>query len=181
MAMTALGIGGSLLTGGNKDLDSQIKRYKRLAETGVGVDKLAAPGAGAVNTAYADAVRRSVANAAASGLAGTSLINAGNADLFEKRGKAVGDVYAKAVAENEASKQRARDSLLGLLGMKSSQQNAAQQALGGLTGAGLQGMIRGFSNLGNTNPFSFDTSQQLPDSSMGLKQNASHGFAGFGD
>ncbi len=158
LGATALGIGGSLLMGGDDDTDALLRRLRQQSQTGVGVQKLAAPGVGAVNTAFSDASRRDQAASASRGLSGTSLQNVNIADLFQKRAKGLGDVFAQATAQNEASKQRAQAQLLGLLGMRSSQQNVAQSALGQLTGAGIQGMLRGFMNQGNVgDPFKKQT------------------------
>lgn len=177
---TGLGIGGTALSGGD-DLDNIIKEYKRLSKTGTGIGTLAAPGLGAVSTAYSDAMRDAITRAAKSGLSGTSLANVQGADLFERRNVATGDVIDRATAENEASKARAREALLGLLGMRSSQQNAMQQAFGSLTGAGTYGMLRGFMNEGNTTPPSFDNYYSFSDYDNPFKKPLALGPGGFGN
>ena len=127
---TILGLGGSALMG-----DPIEKALKEATN----VRKIAKPGVSAVNTAYSQAVNRDISDAASRGLSGTSLSGVNNANLFMKRGKLVGDVY-------DAAQQQAQQAMLGILGMKSNRTNAAQQALGSLTGAGISGLLRGFQN-----------------------------------
>ena len=149
-----------LFSGNDKGVsDELLRELTRLSRFGVGVGKLAAPGAGAVNAASGQAssdINRSLAR---TGMSNTGAEVGARNELFAKRGGALSDVYAKATAQNEQIKQGARDQLMRLLGMRYEQ--SPGQSLGNLAGVGIEGLLRSFYNSNPTNAGGYDLDSQI--------------------
>lgn len=142
----ALSIGSWLaenLSGSDdKTSDWLMNLLKKQSEKGAGVSKLAAPELQSITRTADTATTQQRKQLGKAGLGSTSTATSGAANIFQRAGATRGGAYARATAQNENIKNRARAMLLELLGQRYQQ----QPDYGTLAGAGIQGFLRSMYN-----------------------------------
>ena len=140
---------GDLFSGSDDEQsDRLLKLLQKNAEQGAGVSKLAAPELQGITRRADQATTQQRKQLGRAGLGSTSQATSGAANIFQRAGAQRGGAYARATAQNEQIKNRARAMMLQMLGQRYQQ----QPGFGALAGAGVQGLLRSLYNSteGNT-------------------------------
>ena len=146
-----IAIGGFLadLFSGSDDeaSDKLLRMLQKNAEKGPGVSKLAAPELQGINRQADTAALQQRKQLGRAGLGSTSAATSGAANIFQRASTARGGAYSRATAQNENVKMKSRGMLLQMLWQRYNQ----QPDFGSLSGAGIQGLLRGLYNSTGSN------------------------------